>query len=335
MWRPYDTEFKKARYGKVGDGGYVILDSALGAKAILGYGVDTDVSFENQLSSKWNIPAFVFDHTIKTVPKLGPLVQFVPEGIAASDSPPCFTLDKHLRQFGLENSEIILKMDVENCEWDVLRTADLSKVTQLVIEMHEMDKAPTDVLKKLFKNFWLVHIHGNNSHCQATYWVDRVRRMPRYIECTWVRKDLVKQAVMTNEMYPTALDSKNRFDVPELEMSQLWLPIKYPISFVCSESHQKEVLMALMCREDQIVRQVENAVNDWVMIFMPGDVVSVRLVNELDQLIRDAGCSHIALAVSHRGVVEYEVRLQNKHQNTGLSKSKTNVVQLYSTLGAR
>jgi hypothetical protein len=110
MWRPYDTEVGKARYGKTGDGGYVILNSALGAKAIFGYGVDRDVSFENQLSSGWNIPAFVFDHTITDVPEIGPGVKFIPEGIAPVNQAPCFTLEKHLRQFGFENSEIILKI---------------------------------------------------------------------------------------------------------------------------------------------------------------------------------------------------------------------------------
>jgi hypothetical protein len=334
MWRPYDTEVGKARYGKNGDGGYVILDSALGAKAIFGYGVDRDVSFENKLSSRWNIPAFVFDHTITDIPEIGPGVKFVPEGIAPVDQAPCFTLEKHLRQFEFENSEIILKMDIENCEWDVLRTADLSRVTQLVIEMHDMDTAPKEVLYKLFKNFWLVHIHGNNSHCQATYWVDRVRRMPRYIECTWVRKDLVSQVVPSTSPYPTVLDVKNRADVPELDLTHLWTPVKYPISFVAATPAHEEILKELVCREDEIVTHVNHAKNDWVMVFKPGDVISVRLVNELHTLIRP-GCSHIEIAVSYRGVVKCEIRLWNRRDNANVLTSPSNMVQLYSTLGAR
>jgi hypothetical protein len=334
MWRPYDTEYGKVRYGKKGDGGYVIANSSFGAKAIFGYGVDRDVSFENELSSKWNVPAFVFDHTITSKPRTGPNVQFVPEGIAAEDRAPCFTLEKHLKQFGYENSEILLKMDVENCEWDVLRGADLSRVTQLVIEMHEMERAPKDVLHKLFSQFWLIHIHGNNSHCQSSFWVDRVRRMPRYIECTWVRKDLVK-AVPSTSAYPTSLDSKNRPDVQDLDLTHLWTPIKAPVSFVAASPCQEEIIKSFMCREDEVVSDVTKARHDWVVRFVEGDVVSVRFLIEIDTLIKESFHSHIDVAVSHRGVVVCEPRIWNRHRNTGVTPVKTHVVQLYSTLGAR
>jgi hypothetical protein len=85
-FRPFDVDgYSKKRYGRDEDGGYVILDAPLGATHILGYGVDKDVSFENQLTEAWSIKAHVFDHTIDEIPPTGAEVTYVKEGIGAKD----------------------------------------------------------------------------------------------------------------------------------------------------------------------------------------------------------------------------------------------------------
>lgn len=316
MWQPYDCEIAKARYGPERDGGYVILDSPLGAKAIFGYGVDKDVSFENQLSEKWGIPAFVFDHTIdEVIPPLGPNVKFIPEGVGPEDVGPCFTVAKHVNQFGFEGQDIILKMDVENCEWDVLRGADLSHVAQLIIELHEMQDAPGDVLKKLFDTFHMVHIHANNCHNQPTCWIDRARRMPRYIECTFVRKDLIKEPVPSNIDYPTPLDHKNREDAPDVKMD-FWKPIKTPFSFVAPSDEQREVLSRMACPEDEITDDFTKAKNDWVCVFRPGDIIPVDIITALAEIIDGpTPIDRIVTPVWYNGLVNHEARIYNVKSN--------------------
>lgn len=257
-FRPFDVvSGEMKRYGRDEDGGYVILDDPLGATHLLGYGVDKDVSFENQLTEAWGIKAHVFDHTIDEVPLVGPNVTYVKEGIGAVDADPLFTLENHVNRFVPEGSNFILKMDVEGAEWDVLKTANLSRVSQLIIEFHDLQNDHWDVIRKLNETFYLVHIHGNNCHNQPWMYIDRVHVMPRYLECTYVRKDLVT-AVPSTRKFPTPLDRKCRQDVPELELN-FWEPCDRPVSFVVEEGTDTTVLKKLMTVEDEIINKIEDA----------------------------------------------------------------------------
>jgi hypothetical protein len=258
-FRPFDVVpgGKMKRYGRDEDGGYVIYDDPLGAKHLLGYGVDKDVSFENELTEAWGIKAHIFDHTIDEVPLTGVNVTYVNEGIGAVDTPPLFSLENHVKRFVPEGSNFVLKMDVEGAEWDVLRSADLSRVSQLIVEFHEPRGDHSDVIEKINEMFYLVHIHGNNCHNQPWMYIDRVHKMPRYMECTYVRKDLVT-ADPTTKQFPTPLDRKCRQDVPELELD-FWEPCKRPVSFILEEGTDTTLLKKIMTKEDEIVFKIEDA----------------------------------------------------------------------------
>lgn len=264
-FRPFDVVGGvMKRYGRDGDGGYVILDDPLGATHLLGYGVDKDVSFENQLTEAWGIKAHVFDHTIEEVPFVGPNVTYVKEGIGAEDTTPLFTLENHVNRFVPEGSNFILKMDVEGAEWDVLKTADLSRVSQLIIEFHDLQDDHWDVIRKLNETFYLVHIHGNNCHNQPWMYIDRVHMMPRYLECTYVRKDLV-EVVSSTRKFPTPLDRQCRPDVPDLDLN-FWEPCTKPVSFVVEDGTDLTILKKLVTAEDEIVTKIEDA--KWPRKFM-------------------------------------------------------------------
>jgi hypothetical protein len=255
---PYDAEgVQKRRFGRAEDGGYVILDNAFGAKHLLGYGVDKDVSFENELTKAWGIKAHIFDHTINEVPLTSSDVEYVKEGIGHADEPPIHTLATHVSRYVPEGSDFVLKMDVEGAEWDVLLNADLSRVTQLIIEFHELQEAHSDVIQKINEMFYLVHIHGNNCHNQPWMYIDRVHMMPRYLECTYVRKDLVKAAPSVHK-FPGNLDRKCRKDVPELDLN-FWYPCEKPISFILEEGADDKLIKKVLTKEDEIVYKIEDA----------------------------------------------------------------------------
>jgi hypothetical protein len=261
---PFDvTTGEMKRYGRDEDGGYVIYDNPLGAKHLLGYGVDKDVSFENQLTEAWGIKAHIFDHTIDEVPLTGPSVTYIKEGIGAVDAAPLFSLENHIKRFVPDGANFVLKMDVEGAEWDVLRTADLSRVSQLIVEFHEPRGEYSDVIQKINEMFHLVHIHGNNCHNQPWMYIDRVHVMPRYLECTYVRKDLVT-VVPSTRKFPTPLDRKCRKDVAELEL-KFWEPCDRPVSFVLEEGTDTTLLKKIMTKEDEIVFKIDDA--KWPMKF--------------------------------------------------------------------
>jgi hypothetical protein len=256
--RPFDVATgEMKRYGRDEDGGYVIYDNPLGATHLLGYGVDKDVSFENQLTEAWGIKATIFDHTIDEVPLTGSSVTYVKEGIGAVDAPPLFSLENHVKRFVPDGSNFVLKMDVEGAEWDVLRTADLSRVSQLIVEFHDLQENHWDVIQKLNETFHLVHLHGNNCHNQPWTYIDRVHMMPRYLECTYVRKDLVT-VIPSTRKFPTPLDHKCRKDVPELELN-FWEPCDRPVSFVLEEGTDTTLLKKIMTTDDEIVFKIEDA----------------------------------------------------------------------------
>jgi len=306
MFRPMAVSCPKVRYGPPRDGGYVILDRNFGEKGILGYGVDKDVTFENDLTAKYGIPGWVFDHTIKDVPAIGPNVTYIPEGITGGEeAAPLFNLATHVERFIGPTGDYMLKMDVEGAEWRVLRNADLSRVTQLVLELHNLDICPEDVIEKLNKSFYLVHVHGNNCHNQPWYWLDRWHRIPRYLECTWVRKDLVECLGPSTEKYPTPLDVKNREDVPELEPLDFWEECTTPFSFIAPDPEQRAVLAKFVCPCDEVVAEAPVRHPNY-LVLKPGDIVPLVLVNDL----RHLGGIRMGIATCcRRGVATTEGRV--------------------------
>ena len=284
MFRPFDVGIKKVRIGnRGGDGGYVILDSNFGSKFVLGYGVDKDLSFENELTERFSMKGFVFDHTIQEVPNVSENVVYLPEGIGSCNAPPLFTLENHVSRFVPDSESFILKMDVEGAEWDVLKTADLSRVTQLVLELHEIQDAPLEVISKLNETFYLAHIHGNNCHNQPWMYVDRLRKIPRYLECTYIRKDLVSTAVPDLSEFPIELDVKCRPDAPELQLDFL-KPCKHPVSFVAPDDEQVSILQRLTTPEDEIVRSKDSAKHSLVFVLEKNDIVPVNIVMSLEDM---------------------------------------------------
>lgn len=273
MLRPWDVKGPpKKRYGPAsGDGGYVILDSAFGARHVLGYGVDKDVTFENQVTEAWGIHAHVFDHTIDVVPHLGPKVTYVKEGLGVADVPPLTSLETHVARYVPEGSDYVLKMDIEGAEWAVLETVDLSRVTQLILEIHDLQEDRSEIIEKINKNFVLVHVHGNNCHNQPWVFIDRTHKMPRYLECTWVRRDLVSDPVPSTAPFPSPLDIKCRGDVPDLPLD-FWKTKCPPVSFVLGEESQRPFLEAVLAPEDQIVTDESRAKHDRIFILRPGDI---------------------------------------------------------------
>ena len=228
----------KKRYGPNNDGGYVLLDRQFDVKAILGYGVGHDVSLENQLAEAWNVPAFVFDHTITDVPPLGPNTKYIKEGITGGlETDELKTFTTHLNQLVPEGN-ILLKIDVEGAEWDAIEKEDFNRVTHLIIEYHDLEldtERKTRLIGKINDMFDLVHIHGVNCHNQPIFMVDRVCAVPRYVECTYIRKGLVETYPCIDK-YPTKWDMISRPDVRDV-VQDFWNIRCVPVNFEVSEEH--------------------------------------------------------------------------------------------------
>lgn len=308
MFRPVEVRCPRVRVGAERDGGYVILDRYFGEKAIIGYGVDKDVSFENQLTEKYGVPGWVFDHTITEVPLVGPMVSYVKEGITGTkETSELFFLKTHVDRYIGSDGDYMLKMDVEGCEWEVLESADLSRVTQLVIEFHNLENYPKTIIEKLLENFYLVHIHGNNCHNSPWFWIDRWRHIPRFLECTFVRKDLVELVGPSTESWPSALDVKNREDADEMAPLNFWESPDKPITFIAPDQEQRTVLKQFVCPEDEVIPEGPGKYPSR-FILESGDIVPLYLVSQL----KNAGqVKKGYVKVVRRGACRYEPRIEN------------------------
>jgi uncharacterized Rossmann fold enzyme len=80
----------------------------------------------------------------------------------------------------------------------------------LIIEIHWFDKDPDwELLKNINDQFYLVNIHGNN-HSQLVKVNDTM--FPQVIECTYVRKDLIKEPIEYREPNPLNQKCNNNSD---------------------------------------------------------------------------------------------------------------------------
>ena len=107
---PYKIPYKKLRFGRKYDGGYIIFDTNMNdTNTLYSYGINDDVSFELDYINKTNAPAFLFDHTINSLPLNNKNFIFIKEPASSEN------IIKHINYTSSDNN-IILKMDVEGYE---------------------------------------------------------------------------------------------------------------------------------------------------------------------------------------------------------------------------
>jgi len=188
-------ELKLKRYGSNSDGGYLLNDDILKTDICISLGVGNDYSFDLDLSSECK-EVLMFDHTIN-----GPLItksniKFERVGISDVISKDFTTIDEILKQLP-DESDLILKIDIEGSEWKVL--SDLSQTSllrfrQIIAEFHDLhsiadDKLFSDIrsaLKKLNKSHELINIHVNN---WSAFQIIEGIPMPDVIEVLYLRRD--------------------------------------------------------------------------------------------------------------------------------------------------
>jgi FkbM family methyltransferase len=155
------------RYGQNGDGGYILSESLLSnTKYIYSYGVgniEECISFDRQMVSL-SKEVYLYDGTMDKFWEEEKQFHFKKENVNSQ------TIYSHLVENNhLNETNIVLKMDVEGSEYETLLNCSPHIFTcfnQLALELHGVisDRRETAVnlLNLLNKNYYLVHIHGNN-----------------------------------------------------------------------------------------------------------------------------------------------------------------------------
>jgi FkbM family methyltransferase len=221
-----------ARYVRLGrhhDGGYVVLEELLkAARVAYSFGVADDTSFEEALS-EYDVDVVMFDHTIEKPDVSNSRLRFLGKGITGFEpARNCSTLAALLQENGHENeTEMILKLDVEGCEWDVLAECSssvLSRFSQIVVEYHSITPwigVPwRDSLKKLNQTHQCVHVHGARScHPGTTPLVIGDLILPRQLEATYVRRDdFCGRFLQNTRQFPTPVDMSSFSDLADIDL---------------------------------------------------------------------------------------------------------------------
>lgn len=230
--RMQDTELGKVRVGNRGDGGYVIPNDLAGIKGVVSIGIGREVSFDKHFADM-GVKVFQYDHTVESPPIIHNNFLFNKIGWGSQDSNSFITLSKILENNGLDEGDLILKLDVENAEWDALLDVqpDLLKRFRIVTcELHYFDRLEdisvfskvNRVISLLTANHKVVHIHPNN--CCGTVLVAGVV-LPKLIGFSFLRND---RALFdpSHKSIPSSLDYPNVQSKAEIVLTPFHTDIK-------------------------------------------------------------------------------------------------------------
>ena len=198
------------------DGGYVMVKDFSSSGTAYSFGICNDVTWDS-IMAEIGYDVYMYDHTINGLPYNKKGFHFFKSGISGKDEPdsPLKTLESYIADNNhVNNTNMILKMDVEGAEWDFLETVKpeiLNKFDQIMFEFHNLVKAgygerTIKLLQKLNNSHQLVHLHGNNSgyliKVGNTLFAD-------VLEATYVNKNKYKTYFDEEISLPTELDGPN------------------------------------------------------------------------------------------------------------------------------
>jgi len=213
--KPITTEHELVRFGDDADGGYLIPNDLHGIDVLFSPGVSNKANFENDLA-KLGIKSYMADFSINNTPINNINFDFIKKNIGFENDCNNINLENWIKNKLKSEEDMILQMDIEGGEYNVIieTSSDFFKKFRIiVIEFHSLDlllnNASFNFIQacfyKLLKDFYIVHIHPNNSSDVAKY---HHIEIPSIIEFTFIRKDRVKY--YTNEInFPHKLDRKN------------------------------------------------------------------------------------------------------------------------------
>lgn len=217
------------RVGQRNDGGYVMFDALQKetVDAAYGFGISQDWSWDEAIADR-GIDVYMFDHTIEELPKGHPRCHAFGVGVTGHQKGPALrTLRELLAEHGhTESRRLIMKMDIEGCEWDVFDQAAsevIGQFSQIVVEFHRLTTAIHDedtmirmtrVFKKLNQTHQCVHVHANTT--RVPLWVGPLV-LPDILETTYVRRsDVAGRLTGKRRQFPSEIDLATMADWPDV-----------------------------------------------------------------------------------------------------------------------
>ena len=216
---------EKIRLGNTYDGGYILPKQMLEeSECLFSYGINNDITFDEHYIQLTNKKVCGYDHTIEGIETQYPdLFTWYKKGLSGTPQEQTDNFLNHYKELGI-SGRVLLKIDVEGCEYEWLANTNIEElshvVTGMVIEFHDLDQEIyrdqfISYLIELDKYFYLCHVHGNNYASTFNY---EGHDIPIVLELTFVPKALVPEASISTETFPTALDTPNNSNNPDINL---------------------------------------------------------------------------------------------------------------------
>ena len=230
----YKIPNKLIRVGPKEDGGYVIADG-FDYDLFISCGIANDIRFEEEFLDIYKIKCVAFYGTIKSLPSHRNNIEWIAKNIGYSNTEKTSNLKEYINN----HANIFLKMDIEGSEFnwlDSMTEDELDKISQIVLEVHwPFDIYRMNMLKKLNKTHYIVHIHGNN-YCDrdipkhlpsgrtydGTVCINNIHlpeiKLPEVFEVTYINKRLCDSLLveMKEIQFPTTLDYPNNSNAEDI-----------------------------------------------------------------------------------------------------------------------
>lgn len=214
---PNITGLKKEGFGNDGDGKYILpvdlIENNNNCK-LLSFGISNDISFEKDFSDRFKeIDIYAFDPTIDQLPEKHDRIKFFKLGLAGRNisNKKLLTLKEIVQKLDLnEKYKYILKIDIEGWEWEFLSEVDFEMfdIPIIAIELHfspfprsisvilpyTFYKNKYRILKKLFRHYYIHHIHANNDHYTK---FDKFN-FPTFLELTLINKTIYRNEILSD-----------------------------------------------------------------------------------------------------------------------------------------
>jgi hypothetical protein len=238
LLQPYNIYQPKIRLGSNGDGGYIVSYSILNqCECLFTYGVGNNIDFELDFVRSTNKPCKMFDHTLTEditefidwhVQHSGNLLSSYKEGLGNYDN--CNSFENHYKQLQI-NGEVLLKIDVEGCEYDYFESSDMDFIKNvcsgILLEVHNIKDSKIqdrllNILQKINENFIIFHLHGNNYGHTFNYMNFEI---PNVLELSFINKRHVNFYEKYIDYSLSYLDFPNYSGSKDLSLDFLKIPM--------------------------------------------------------------------------------------------------------------
>lgn len=217
---------EKIRIGAANDGGYVLPKQSLEqSECLFSYGINNDITFDEDYIQLTNKKVYGYDHTIEDIETKYPeLFTWYKKGMSGTPQEHTDNFLNHYKELGI-SGRVLLKVDVELCEYEWLENTNIQELanitTCVILEVHCLHdyfirERFDNCMKELNKYFYLCHIHGNNYGSTFNY---AEQDVPTVLELTFVPKELVSEATLTTEIFPTDLDAPNNINADDINLN--------------------------------------------------------------------------------------------------------------------